>query len=60
MLGTLFDEVIDPLRKGATMKPLMVMNGSPDGIFASHRRNLDGYSSAARQKVYSIREELER
>ncbi len=60
VLGTLFDEAIDPLGKAATMKPLVVMNGSPDGIFANHRRNLDAYISEARQKMYSIREELER
>jgi hypothetical protein len=37
-----------------------VLNGSPDGVFANHRRNLDAYISEARQKMYSIREELER
>jgi hypothetical protein len=37
-----------------------VLDGAPDGIFANHRRNLDGYISEARQKMYSIREELER
>jgi len=37
-----------------------VLDGSPDGIFANHRRNLDTYISEARQKLYSIREELER
>jgi len=42
------------------MKPLIVMNGSPDGIFAKHRRNLDAYISEVRQKMYSIRKELER
>jgi hypothetical protein len=36
------------------------MNGSPDGIFANHRRNLDAYITEARQKMYSIREELQR
>jgi hypothetical protein len=60
VLSQLFDETIDPLGKAATMKPLIVMNGSPDGIFANHRRNLDAYVSEARQKMYSIREELER
>jgi hypothetical protein len=42
------------------MKPLIVLNDSPIGIFANHRRNLDAYISEARQKMYSIREELER
>jgi hypothetical protein len=60
VLGQLFDDAIDPLGKAATMKPLIVMDGSPDGIFANHRRNLDAYISEARQKMYSIREELER
>ena len=59
VLATLFDETIDPLGKAAMMKPLIVLNGSPDGLFANHRRNLDGYISEARQKMYSIREELQ-
>jgi len=60
VLAQLFDETITPLGKAATMKPLMVLDGSPDGIFANHRRNLDAHISEARQKMYSIREELER
>ena len=60
MLKTLFDDAIDALGKAALMKPLIVMNGSPGGIFANHRRNLDGYITEARQKMYSMREELER
>ena len=60
VLTQMFDDAIDPLGKAATMKPLVVMDGSPDGIFANHRRNLDAYISEARQKMYSIREELER
>jgi uncharacterized protein DUF2333 len=59
VLATLFDEAIDPLGKAAMMKPPIVLNGSPDGIFANHRRNLDAYISEARQKIYSIREELQ-
>lgn len=58
VLAKLFDEAIDPLGKAATLKPLIVLDGAPDGIFANHRRNLDGYISEARQKIYSIREEL--
>jgi hypothetical protein len=42
------------------MKPVIVLDGSVTGIFANHRRNLDAYISEARQKMYSIREELER
>ena len=59
VLATLFDETIDPLGKAAMMKPLIVLNGSPTGLFANHRRNLDAYISEARQKMYSIREELQ-
>jgi hypothetical protein len=60
ILTRLFDDTIDALHKAAMMKPLIVLNGSPDGIFANHRRNLDAYISEARQKMYSIREELQR
>lgn len=60
VLSTLFDEATDALGRAAVMKPLVVLNGHPDGIFANHRRNLDTYISEARQKMYSIREELER
>jgi hypothetical protein len=60
VLAQLFDETIDALGKAAVLKPLIVLDGSPDGIFANHRRNLDTYISEARQKLYSIREELER
>jgi hypothetical protein len=60
VLAQLFDETIDALGKAATLKPLIVLDGSPEGIFANHRRDLDTYISEARQKLYSIREELER
>ncbi len=60
VLQKLFDDAIDALGKGAMIKPLIVMNGSPSGLFANHRRNLDAYITEARQKMYSIREELER
>ena len=60
VLKTLLDDAIDALGKAAVMKPLIVLNGAPDGIFANHRRNLDGYVTEARQKMLSLREELER
>jgi hypothetical protein len=60
VLKTMFDESIDALGKAALMKPVIVMDGSPDGLFANHRRNLDAYITEARQKMYSIREELQR
>lgn len=56
----LVDEVTAALGTAAVMKPLVVLNGAPDGIFANHRRNLDGFVVEARQKMYSIREELEK
>jgi hypothetical protein len=60
VLTKLFDDSIDALHKAAIMKPLIVLDGSPDGVFANHRRNLDAYVTEARQKMYSIREELQR
>ncbi len=60
VLKTLFDDAVDALGKAAVMKPLIVLNGAPDGLFANHRRNLDGYITEARQKMLSLREELER
>jgi hypothetical protein len=60
VLKTMFDESIDALGKAAVLKPVIVMDGSPDGLFANHRRNLDAYITEARQKMYSIREELQR
>jgi hypothetical protein len=42
------------------MKPLLILDGAADGVFANHRRNLDAYLVDARQKLYSIREELEK
>lgn len=60
VLSTLFDEVADALGRAATLKPLVVLNGRPAGVLANHRRNLDGFITEARQKMYSIREELEK
>ncbi|HVN89026.1 MAG TPA: DUF2333 family protein [Candidatus Binataceae bacterium] len=60
VIGTLMDEALEPLQKAAMMKPVVVLDGSLTGIFANHRRNLDAYITEARQKMYSIREELER
>ncbi len=54
----LMNDALDPLQRAATLKPLVVLDGAPDGIFANHRKNLDAYISEARQKMYSIREEL--
>jgi hypothetical protein len=60
VIGTLFREVADALGKAAVLKPLIVLDGGPSGLFANHRRNLDAYITEARQKMYSIREELEK
>jgi hypothetical protein len=60
VLATLFDEVARSLLAAATLKPVVVLDGSPAGFTANHRRNLDAYITEARQKMYSIREELEK
>jgi hypothetical protein len=60
VIRTLFDEVTAALAAAAVLKPLIVLDGRPDGVFANHRRNLDAYITEARQKMYSIREELEK
>jgi hypothetical protein len=60
VLATLFDEVARSSLAAAELKPLVVLDGSAAGIFANHRRNLDAFITEARQKMYSIREELEK
>lgn len=60
VLDTLFEEVADALCRGALLKPLVILDGGPESLFANHRRNLDAYINEARQKMYSIREELEK
>ena len=60
VIHTLFDEVAQALGDAARLKPLIVLDGHADGLFANHRRNLDAYITEARQKMYSIREELEK
>jgi hypothetical protein len=60
ILDTLFEECASALYQASTLKPLFVLNGGPASIFANHRRNLDAYINEARQKMYSIREELEK
>jgi len=57
---SLLDEVAEALGQAATLKPLIVLDSSAAGLFANHRRNLDVYVVDARQKMYSIREELEK
>jgi hypothetical protein len=56
----LFDQIQHSLGAAATLKPLVVLDGAADGLFANHRRNLDAYVVDARQLMYSVREELEK
>jgi hypothetical protein len=60
VLDTLIEECAAALYKAATLEPLFVLDGGPASLFANHRRNLDAYINEARQKMYSIREELEK
>jgi hypothetical protein len=60
VLAQLLDEAQVPLGRCATMKPIVVLNGSDTSVLANHRRNLDAYVTEARQKLYSVREELEK
>ncbi|MBI4518708.1 MAG: DUF2333 family protein [Deltaproteobacteria bacterium] len=60
IIRTLLNEVADALGQAAVLKPLVVFDGSPSGLFANHRRNLDAFVNEARQKLYSVREELEK
>jgi hypothetical protein len=59
-LETLFDEAKTALLHCALVKPIAIMNGGESSLLANHRRNLDVDISEARQKLYSIREELEK
>jgi hypothetical protein len=59
-VATLLQEVSTVLGQAALLKPLIVLDGSSAGLLANHRRNLDGYIVEARQKIYTIREELEK
>ena len=58
VLTTLFNDAIAPLGQAALIKPLIVLDGAPDGIFANNRRNLDTFIVESRQKMYSLRNEL--
>jgi hypothetical protein len=60
VLHTLLVEVTAALGHAAVMKPLVVLDGGPESVLANHRRNLDAYVTEARQKMYSIREGLEK
>jgi hypothetical protein len=60
IVGKLLNEVAEALGAASQLKPLIVLDSAPASLFASHRRNLDGYAVEARQKIYSLREELEK
>ena len=59
-LRALFLEIHAPLARCAEIKPIYVFNGRDSGMLANSRRNLDAYVNEARQKIYSIRDELEK
>lgn len=59
-LGPLVEEVAASLEYASRLKPLIVLDGGDAGLSANHRRTLDVYVAEARQKIYSIREELEK
>lgn len=59
-LRALFQEIHAPLARCAEIKPIYVFNGRDSGMLANSRRNLDAYVNEARQKIYSIRDELEK
>jgi hypothetical protein len=56
----LMDQIEASLAQAAVLKPLVVLDGAADGLFANHRRNLDAFIVDARQLMYSVREELEK
>jgi hypothetical protein len=56
----MMDRIESSLGEAARIKPLIVLDGSPAGLFANHRRNLDALIVDARQLMYSAREELEK
>jgi hypothetical protein len=57
-LRQLLSGVVTELARADELKPLVVLDGGPAGLLANHRRNLDAALVDARQKIYSIREEL--
>jgi len=59
-LKGMFSEALPALERCAVIKPIYVFNGHDTGILANERRNLDAYVNEARQKLYSIRDELEK
>ena len=60
ILQQLLAETEAPLQKCGKMKPVLVLDAGDVSLLANHRRNLDGYVTEARQKLYSIREEIDK
>jgi len=56
----LMDEVAAALGQAAVLKPFVILDFGLSSPFANHRRNLLVFIDEARQKMYSIREELEK
>ena len=56
----LLEQIENSLAQAASLKPLVVLDSSSDGLFANHRRNLDAIIVDARQLMYSVREEIEK
>jgi hypothetical protein len=56
----LMDEVAKALRQAALLKPVVILDFGLTSPLANHRRNLLVFIDEARQKMYSIREELEK
>jgi len=59
-VAELIDEAAAVLGQAAVMKPIVVADGGPESLLANHRHNLDVLIVDARQKLYSVREELEK
>jgi len=58
--GALLDESSAPLKEAATPKPLVALDGAPAGLVANHRKNPDACVSQARQKMFTLTDELAR
>ncbi|MFP6663509.1 MAG: DUF2333 family protein [Deltaproteobacteria bacterium] len=60
ILAELMAETRVSLARCGAMKPIIVLNGADTSLLANQRRNLDAYVTEARQKIYSIREEIDK
>ena len=60
ILLELLSETESSLRKCGLMKPVVVLDGGDVSLLANQRRNLDAYVTESRQKLYSIREEIDK